>query len=60
MDWWVWVLLLVVLVAIGWGVRRSRQGKAVHPDQAAINGTEGVSEGVVSVSAAAAATPRTS
>jgi hypothetical protein len=36
MDWWVWVLIVVALVSIGAGVRRSR-GKVVHPDQSAIN-----------------------
>jgi hypothetical protein len=36
MLWWI-LLIVVALVVIGWGVRRSRAGKARHPDQAAIN-----------------------
>jgi hypothetical protein len=36
MLWWI-LLIVVALVVIGWGVRRSRAGKAIHPDQSAIN-----------------------
>jgi hypothetical protein len=38
MVWWI-VVIVVVLVLIGWGVRRSRAGKAIHPNQAAIDAT---------------------
>jgi hypothetical protein len=35
MLWWI-LLIVGGLVVVGWGVRRSRAGKAIHPDQSEI------------------------
>jgi hypothetical protein len=46
MDWWVWALIVVALLAIGWGVvRRSRGGKHIDPDQSAVNAARKRNEG---------------
>src|SRR4051812_13540000 len=44
MLWWI-LLIVVALVVIGWGVRRSRAGKAIHPDQSEINAARKRNEG---------------
>jgi hypothetical protein len=50
MLWWI-LLIVVALVVIGWGVRRSRAGKAIHPDQSEINAARKREQGVGSASA---------
>jgi hypothetical protein len=44
MLWWI-LIIVVALVVIGWGVRRSRAGKARHPDQTAIKAQRNSQEG---------------
>jgi hypothetical protein len=36
MLWWI-LLIVFALVVIGWGVRRSRAGKAIQPDQSEVS-----------------------
>jgi cytochrome b len=43
--WWVWVLIVVALVAIGWGLRRSRTARAAHFDQSAFTAVKNRHEG---------------
>ena len=52
MLWWI-LIIVVALVVIGWGVRRSRAGKARHPTKLRSTRKGKDSKGVGSASAVA-------